>query len=68
MSQNIRLSRHRAHARTIISAEAFLNKKDEFVLLRLDTADEEIWLRLGRANFQSLEEYLSSEARWIRGH
>ena len=56
------------HARNLYAAEVRLTGAYEYVLLRLNVSDEEIWLRLGRENFASLIEYLNDEARWIKGH
>jgi hypothetical protein len=44
------------HARFLYAAEVRLTKVDEYVLLRLNVSNEEIWLRLGRENFASLIE------------
>ena len=56
------------HARNLYAAEVRLTGAYEYVLLRLNVSDEEIWLRFGRENFASLIEYLNDEARWIKGH
>ena len=43
-------------------AETFLTKVDEFVLLRLDTSDGQIWVRMHRTDFVSLAEHLADQA------
>ena len=40
------------HPRNLYAAEVRLTGADEYVLLRLNVSDEEIWLRLGRENFR----------------
>jgi hypothetical protein len=56
------------YAPTLTKAEVRFSIVDEYILLRLDTADDETWWRLSRANFLSLTEYLNGEARRLREH
>jgi hypothetical protein len=56
------------YAPTLMSAEVRISIVDEYILLRLDTANEQTWWRLSRENFFGLAEYLNDEARRIREH
>ena len=54
----------RAHK--LLRFETFISKIDEYVILKLETSDEDnpkYWLRLQRADFISLSEYLTADAR-----
>lgn len=54
------------HAPTLTSAEVRFSIVDEYILLRLDTADDQTWWRLSREKFIGLAQYLSDEARRMR--
>jgi hypothetical protein len=54
------------YAPTLMSAEVRISIVDEYILLRLDTANEQTWWRLSRENFFGLTEYLNDEARRLR--
>jgi hypothetical protein len=56
------------HAPTLRKADVRWSVVDEFILLRLDTADEQTWWRLSRENFIGLAQYLSDEVRRMREH
>ena len=55
-------------APTLTKAEVRFSIVDEYILLRLDTADDQTWWRLTRENFVGLAEYLNDEARRITEH
>ena len=50
-------------APTLTKAEVRFSLRDEFILLRLDTANEQTWWRLTRENFIGLAAYLGAESR-----
>ena len=54
------------YAPTLTRANVRYSTIDEYVLLRLDTANEQTWWRLTRENFLGLAEYLTDEARRLR--
>ena len=56
------------YAPTLTKAEVRFSIVDEYILLRLDTAEDETWWRLSRANFLGLAQYLNDEARRITEH
>jgi hypothetical protein len=54
----------RAHA--LLRFETFITKTDEFIILQFETSDEDnpkYFVRLHRADFISLAEYLANDAR-----
>jgi hypothetical protein len=56
------------YAPTLTKADVRYSIVDEYILLRLDTANEQTWWRLTRENFIGLAQYLTDEARRIREH
>ena len=56
------------YAPTLTKAEVRFSIVDEYILLRLDTAEDQTWWRLSRANFIGLTEYLSDEASRLKEH
>jgi hypothetical protein len=54
------------YAPTLTAANVRISVVDEYVLLRLDTAEDQTWWRLTRENFIGLSEYLSAEAGRLR--
>ena len=56
------------YAPTLTRANVRYSLRDEFILLRLDTANEQTWWRLSRENFFGLAEYLNDEVRRMREH
>ena len=56
------------YAPTLTRAKVRYSLRDEFILLRLDTANEQTWWRLSRENFFGLAEYLNDEVRRMREH
>jgi hypothetical protein len=54
------------HAPTLTRANVRYSIVDEYVLLRLDTANEQTWWRLTRENFIGLAQYLTDEAHRLR--
>ena len=55
------------YAPTLTKAEVRFSIVDEYILLRLDTADDQTWWRLTRANFIGLAKYLNDEAQPDQG-
>jgi hypothetical protein len=55
-------------APTLTAAKVRYSLKDEYILLRLDTAEDQTWWRLSRENFIGLAEYLNDEVRRMREH
>ena len=56
------------YAPTLTKADVRYSLVDEYILLRLDTADDQTWWRLTRENFRGLAEYLNDEVRRMREH
>ena len=56
------------YAPTLTKADVRYSIVDEYILLRLDTAEDQTWWRLSRANFLGLAEYLNDEAHRLREH
>ena len=54
------------YAPTLTKAEVRFSIVDEYILLRLDTAEDQTWWRLSRENFIGLAQYLNDEARRLR--
>ena len=55
-------------APTLTAAEVRFSIVDEYILLRLDTAEDQTWWRLSRQNFIGLAQYLSDEVQRMREH
>jgi hypothetical protein len=55
-------------APTLTRANVRFSIVDEYVLLRLDTANEQTWWRLTRENFIGLAAYLGAEAHRLKEH
>jgi hypothetical protein len=57
------------YAPTLTAANVRISVVDEYVLLRLDTAEDgQTWWRLTRENFIGLAKYLTDEAHRLKEH
>jgi hypothetical protein len=56
------------YAPTLTKADVRYSLRDEYILLRLDTANDQTWWRLTRENFIGLAQYLTDEAHRLKEH
>ena len=55
-------------APTLTKADVRYSIVDEYILLRMDTANDQTWWRLTRENFIGLAKYLTDEAHRLKEH
>ena len=56
------------YAPTLTKADVRYSLRVEYILLRLDTANDQTWWRLTRENFIGLAQYLTDEAHRLKEH